>query len=70
MKKMKKVLALILAMAMVLGMGLTVFAETKTTGTVTVNGVSEEDAVVTLYQLVSYNADNQEYVLAEAAGTA
>ena len=70
MKKMKKVLALILAMAMVLGMGLTVFAETKTTGTVTVKGVSEEGAVVTLYQLVSYNAVDQEYVLAEAAGTA
>ena len=61
MKKMKKVLALILAMAMVLGMGLTTFAEgTKPTANdkkpATVTNV-EAGATVTAYQIVKADYD-------------
>lgn len=65
MKMMKKVLAMSTAAAMVFGMSVTVFAAPATTGTATVKGVSEEGAVVTAYQLVSYDADKQVYVVDE-----
>lgn len=57
MKKMKKVLALILAMAMVLGMGLTTFAANGTpqssdTAEVKITGISG-NATVTLYQIAA-----------------
>ena len=44
MSKVKKVLAIILSMAMILGMSLTTFAETKDTATITVNNA--EDATL------------------------
>lgn len=60
MKMMKKVLALVMAMAMVLGMAVTTFAATTPTAddkeTATVNNV-ESDATVTAYQIVKANYD-------------
>lgn len=58
MKKMKKILAMLLAMAMVLGMSVTAFAEEQVTGevsstdtaTVSISGISGK-ATVTLYQI-------------------
>ena len=73
MKKMKKLFAILMTMAMVMGLGITGFAEELSipegteTAAATVKGVSEEGAVVTAYQLVSYNETTQEYVVAQAA---
>ena len=68
MKKIKKLLALVMAMTMVLGMAISVSAEEpRKKGTATVEGVTEENAVVTAYQLVSYDEENQQYVVADAA---
>lgn len=73
MKKMKKLFAILMTMAMVMGLGITGFAanleipEGTETATATVKGVSEEGATVTAYQLVSYNEETQEYVVATAA---
>lgn len=56
MKKVKKLLALVMAMTMVLGMAISVSAAPSTEkGTATVKGVTEEDAVVTAYQMVTYD---------------
>ena len=56
MKKIKKLLAMIMAMTMVLGMAISVSAAPSTEkGTATVKGVTEEDAVVTAYQMVTYD---------------
>ncbi len=58
MKKMKKLFAVILSLAMVLGMSLTAFAapalETVPTGTVVVNNVNEGSEVIA-YQIVTYD---------------
>ena len=60
MKMMKKVLALVMAMAMVLGMAVTTFAATTPTEndkkTATVSNV-ESGATVTAYQIVKANYD-------------
>ena len=69
MSKIKKVLAVVLAMAMVMAMSIVSFAEGETpatTGTATVKGVSEEGAVVKAYQLVTYDSKG-EYVVVAAA---
>lgn len=69
MSKIKKVLALVLAMAMVMAMSIVSFAEGKTpatTGTATVKGVDEEGATVTAYQLVTYDSKG-EYAVVQAA---
>ena len=56
MKKVKKLLALVMAMTMVLGMAISVSAAPSAeTGTATVMGVTEEDAQVTAYQMVTYD---------------
>ena len=57
MKKMKKILAMLLALTMVLGMGLTAMAEDKKpekidTATATIEGIKEDPATIKLYQLV------------------
>lgn len=63
-----------MTLAMVMGLGITGFAaeltipeDSSKTATATVKGVSEAGAVVTAYQLVSYNETEQKYVVAEAA---
>lgn len=64
MKKIKKVLAMIMAMAMIMGLGMTAFAAPSTEkATATVKGVTEDGAVVTAYQLVYYDDETQEYVV-------
>ncbi|OUQ15927.1 isopeptide-forming domain-containing fimbrial protein [Lachnoclostridium sp. An138] len=56
MKKVKKLLALVMAMTMVLGMAISVSAAPSTEkGTATVMGVTEEGAQVTAYQMVTYD---------------
>lgn len=67
--KAKKVLAMLMASAMIMGTSVTAFAETPvTTGKVTVVGVEEEGAVVCLYQLVTYD-DSGSYSVVSAAQT-
>ena len=56
MKKMKKLFAVILSLAMVLGMSLTAFAAPETSKTVaTVKGVEDGEITVTAYQIIKYN---------------
>ncbi len=56
MKKMKKLFAVILSLAMVLGMSLTAFATEVKPTQATVNGVEDgEKIVVTAYQIIKYN---------------
>ena len=58
MKKIKKLLAMIMAMTMVLGMAMTVSAapgDEKPTYKITVNGLtSDEETTVSAYKVVSY----------------
>lgn len=72
MKRMKKLFAILMTMAMVMGLSITGFAadleipEGTKIATATVHGV-EAGATVTAYQLVSYNEETQQYVVAAAA---
>lgn len=50
MSKIKKVLAMILSMAMILGMSLTTFAASKTSATITINNV--ENAALSMIQVI------------------
>ena len=63
MSKVKKVFAIILSMAMILGMSLTTFATTTTyTDNIRVYGVEEEEGItVTAYQIIRYD-EKGEYV--------
>lgn len=70
MNKVKRILAIVLAMAMVLAMNVVAFAAETTeapTATATVKGVTEENAVVKAYQLVTYNAAGGYEVVPPAA---
>ncbi len=64
MKKIKKILALIMAMAMVLGMSVTAFAaddiigNSDDRGSITVRGVEDEDAKVTAYPIAMAQYDS------------
>ena len=67
MKKVKKLLALVMAMTMVLGMAISVSAEEPAkVGTATVKGVTEAGAIVTAYQLVTYD-EKGGYTVVDAA---
>lgn len=66
--KAKKVLAMLMASAMIFGMAMTTWAASSTeTATVTVKNVTEQDAVVTAYQLVYYDDESQTYEVVEDA---
>lgn len=69
MKKMKKLFAVLLTLAMVLGMSMTSFAaETSYTSEIKVSGLSsQEDETVNLYAAITLNADKNEWVIAEWA---
>ena len=69
MKKMKKLFAVLLTLAMVLGMSMTSFAaETSYTSEIKVTGLSsQEDETVNLYAAITLNADKNEWVIAEWA---
>lgn len=72
MSKIKRILAVVMAVAMVMAMGLVSFATegdtpAAPTAVATVKGVTEEGAVVTAYQLVTYNANGGYEVVPAAA---
>ena len=75
MSKVKKVLAIILSMAMVLGMSLTTFAApgdgtdvVATNGKITVEGlVQGESTTVKIYQIVSWDEENSTWKIADWA---
>lgn len=68
MKKMKKILAMLLAFAMVLGMTMTTMAaETPAaTATITVEGLTaNDDTVLKLYQVVKLDVENSTWIVAD-----
>ena len=70
MKKMRKLFAVLLTLAMVLGMSMTSFAapETSYTSEIKVTGLSsQEDETVNLYAAITLNAGKNEWVIAEWA---
>lgn len=60
MKKIKKIFALIMAMAMVMGLGMTAMAATPTTAKITVKGLVKESTNIEVYEVVKAdtNANN------------
>lgn len=70
MKKMRKIFAVLLTLAMVLGMSMTTLAapETSYTSKIEVKGLSsQENETVNLYAAITLNADKNEWVIAEWA---
>lgn len=73
MNKVRRILAVVLAMVMVLAISTTAFAmegdpvQNPPTATATVKGVTEDGAVVTAYQLVTYNPNGSYEVVSAAA---
>ncbi len=70
MKKMRKIFAVLLTLAMVLGMSMTTFAapETSYTSNIKVTGLSsQEDETVNLYAAIILNEDKNEWVIADWA---
>ena len=71
MKRMKKVFAMLLAFAMVMGMSLTTFAapdDDPLTGNITVKGLNaNEETTVKIYQVVSHSANNSSWNVANWA---
>lgn len=69
MKKIKKVLAMIMAMAMIMGLGMTAFAapdDDSTTSNIIVNGLAAEDEVTTvnLYPAITWDEAGSNWVVA------
>lgn len=67
MSKIKKVLAMILSMAMILGMSLTTFAATATSGNITVTGLVKENTKVEVYQVLKADANVNDWIVNEWA---
>ena len=70
MKKIKKILAMVMAMAMIMGLGMTANAaeELPQTASITINKLTPNDkTTVKIYQVVSHNAQNSEWVAADWA---
>lgn len=72
MSKVKKVFAIILSMAMILGMSLTTFAAPEETGASATNGkitvkglTSDETTTVKLYQIISWNSEESKWEKAD-----
>ena len=70
MKKIKKILAMVMAMAMIMGLGMTANAaeELPQTASITINKLTPNDnTTVKIYQVVSHNAQKSEWVAADWA---
>lgn len=70
MKKIKKILAMVMAMAMIMGLGMTANAaeELPQTASITINKLTPNDnTTVKIYQVVSHNAQNSEWVAVDWA---
>lgn len=68
MKKMKKIMAALLAMVMMLTMTTTAFAAGKLTSNITVKGLTQGvETTLKAYQAVSYDAEKNNWVVAEWA---
>lgn len=67
MKKVKKLLAMIMAMTMVLGMAMTVSAATQTSGDITVSGLVKENTTVDVYQILKADANVNSWTVNEWA---
>lgn len=64
MKKMKKLFAILMTMAMVMGLGITGFAAANDTGDITVTGLVKENTTIEVYQILKAdtNVNNWEIV--------
>lgn len=73
MKKMKRLIALLMTMAMVMGMGVTAFAaprELEATASITINHLTPNDnTVVKIYQVVQHNDEESKWEALEWAKT-
>lgn len=68
MKKMKKIMAALLAMVMMFAMTMTSFAAGKLTSNITVKGLTQGvETTLKAYQAVSYDAEKNNWVVAEWA---
>lgn len=70
MKKIKKILAMVMAMAMIMGLGMTANAaeELPQTASITINKLTPNDnTTVKIYQVVSHDAQNSEWVAVDWA---
>lgn len=64
MKRMKKLFAILMTMAMVMGLGITGFAATDAThGSITVTGLVKENTKIEVYQVLKADADVNEWVV-------
>lgn len=64
MKRMKKLFAILMTMAMVMGLGITGFAAENNSGDITVTGLVKEDTTIIVYQILKAdeNVNNWEIV--------
>ena len=74
MKRMKKLFAILMTMAMVMGLGITGFAATTpgenvtaSNGKITVKNLTKESTDVSIYKIVEYNDTNGEWQLVKPA---
>lgn len=66
MSKVKRILAVVLAMAMVMAMSVTVFAKRgDTDGSITVSGLAKEETEVTIYKIISLAEGDNGWEVAE-----
>lgn len=63
MKKIKKLLAMIMAMTMVLGMAMTVSAAAPTTGDIIVSGLVKESTTVDVYQVLKADTNVNKWIV-------
>ena len=68
MKKLRKVFAVILSLAMVLGMSMTTFAASTDKGSITISGLAaNETTTLNKYQFISLDKDGNNWVIADWA---
>lgn len=67
MKKIKKIFALIMAMAMVMGLGMTAMAASPTTAKITVKGLVKESTDIEVYEVVKADANANNWTVCQGA---